>query len=237
MKRKIIEVPDKLIADSDEEVSDPIPQKMELKSNKRIKSLNSISKPELSPPDSPDKSHPSVKSKGDSLTPLQIHQRERLLDIRLRNIKAKLQKVERARKIKDKNDDSEVNALINKWRAATQKASNYLLNEAIIKINKCGGFKEFSKNENEKLKESLEYSIDSSFQERINEIVDSNEYNLLDESEKENILKDLEKQQEMAIEEMEKSIRIDDDEINDEFTMKDLYKRLKLNYKLVYPDE
>jgi hypothetical protein len=97
--------------------------------------------------------------------------------------------------------------------------------------------REFKRREKDHLRESIEYSIDNSFQDRTHEITNSEQYRVLSEKEKERILEDLDKQQEEALEEAEKTFlkSEENDESEDEFSMKDLYKKLRLNYNLVFP--
>jgi hypothetical protein len=225
-------------------------------SSQRVSSLNGLVKPALSPP-AANKSYQSIDDltpsaqqspqKNTASSPLKLQsestpkskiqnlrRKETELDMKIRKTKGRIESLKRAKNILSKQDTMSNEDLILKWRDAAQKASNYLLNAAVEKVNKAGGKKEFKRREREKLKESLEYSIDNSFQDRIGEITNSEEYDNLPEDEKERILDDLDKEHERAMEEAGKSL-MDDEIEDDEFTMNDLYKRLKMDYKLVYP--
>lgn len=174
-------------------------------------------------------------------TLIELRREESAIDNELRKLKKKIETLKRAKVILNKKDSQNNEELIDKWRDAAQRASNYLLNAAIEKINKSGGKREFERREKEKLKSSLEFSLDNSFQERIAEITNSEEFEAQSEEDKERILQDLEEEADKSMRQLEKDIDANDDndEDNDadEFTMKDLYKKLKLDYKLVYPEK
>jgi len=178
-----------------------------------------------------------------------LRREENTLDAAIREKRKKLETLKRAKVIIGKSDSRNNEELIEKWRDAAQRASNYLLNAAIEKINKSGGKKEFERREKEKVKNNLEFTIDNSFQDRIADITNSEEYENLPEDEQERILQELEDEAEKSMRQIEKEMEEkeknddddNDDEDNDadddEFTMKDLYKRLKLDYKLVFPNQ
>ncbi|CCH43850.1 Laminin subunit beta-2 [Wickerhamomyces ciferrii] len=169
---------------------------------------------------------------------LELRREESKLDYELRQARKKVETLKRAKVILSKNDTDKNQKLIDKWRDAAQRASNYLLNAAIEKINKAGGKKEYEKRERERNNERLEYSLDNSFQDRISDITNSEEYDALPEKEKERILEELENEAEKSMREFENEIQEKEkeyeDQDDDEFTMKDLYKKLNLDYDLVY---
>lgn len=236
-----------------EEQQSKVPLKTQkMSSNERTLSLSELHKPELTPPnssaiyntiDSPEglpKSESTPVSKSVPKVELSIAELKRQdarLDMQIRRAKVKVESLKRAKQILQKTDVNKTSELIEKWRIAAGRASNYLLNAAVDKVNKIGGKQEFVRKEREKMKESLEYSIDNSFQDRIYDISHSEEFQELPETEQDRILDGLEKEQEKALSEAERTfMENEDDEVDEEFTMKDLYKRLKLDYKLVYPN-
>lgn len=228
----------------------------------RVPSLNDTYKPELSPPttnqsyksfeESPDivrststpthdmRSFSSPSKLPPQSTPnpdiKELKRKETNLDSRIRKERAKVETLKRAKTILLKNDSQNNAELVLKWRDAAQKASNYLYNAALEKVEKAGGKKEFVRREKERLKDNMEYSMDSSFQDRIGEVTQSEEYEQLPEGEKERILQQLDEEQEAAMKELEKSFINEDDDAHEdeEFSMRDLYKRLKMDYQLVF---
>lgn len=229
-------------------------------SSNRVVSLTNILKPALSPPEAtqsyqsiieginqtPSPQKPTTTPSNDMMSPLKyestpkpkirdLRRQETALDMQIRKSKTRIETLKRAKNILTNTESTSNAELIDKWRDVTQKASNYLLNAAVDKVNKTGGKQEFLRREREQLRESLEYTIDSSFQDRVSEITGSEEFDNLPAVEQERILEDLDKQQELTLKEAEKSIIQDDHGGDDVFTMRDLYKRLKLNYKLAYP--
>lgn len=176
-----------------------------------------------------------------------LRRKENSIDSELVQARKKLETLTRAKVILGKKDNQDNTELINKWRDAAQRASNYLLNAYIEKINKSGGKKEYERREREKLKDNLEFSLDTSLQERISEITGSEEYDALPEIEQERILQELEEEADKSMRQLQKDIESKDkdddandnneDNNNDEATMKDLYKRLNLDYKLVFPEK
>ncbi|ODQ56873.1 hypothetical protein WICANDRAFT_65755 [Wickerhamomyces anomalus NRRL Y-366-8] len=174
---------------------------------------------------------------------MSLRRQENSVDSELVKARKKLETLRRAKVILSKKDAKNNEELIDKWRDAAQRASNYLLNASVEKINKAGGKKEYERREREKLRDNLEFTMDTSFQERISEVTRSEEYEALPEDEQERILQDLEEEAEKSMRQLEKDLDAknkhddDNDDNDDEFTMKDLYKRLKLDYKLVFPEK
>lgn len=211
-----------------------------LRSGSPDRSLRSFSSPIQLERSSVTTSTPGDDSKK---TLIELRREESKIDNKLRQMKKTIETLKRAKVILAKKDSQDNEELIEKWRDAAQRASNYLLNAAIEKINKSGGKREYERREKEKLRNSLEFSLDSSFQERIAEITNSEEFEAQTEEEKERILQDLEEEADKSMRQLEKDIDAndnnndDDNDDADDFTMMDLYKKLKLDYKLVYPGE
>ncbi|KAH3672837.1 hypothetical protein WICMUC_004059 [Wickerhamomyces mucosus] len=242
--------------------SKKIPLKQTIRSDQessRVQSLNETEKPDLTPPRSL-RSYESINEKSPinettlsnsvaekiqvqaniQKAAIELRREENSLDSQLRTLRTRLQTVKAAKKIIFNNEIEKTSRLIDKWRDVTQKASNYLLNSALEKVNKQGGKKEFVKREKEGLRETMEYSVDSSFQDKYQEVTQSYEFKVMDEKDRNKWLESLEIQQQKEMEDIDKSLDLelgnDDENDDDDFTMRDLYKRLKMNYKLVYPD-
>ncbi|EDK45102.1 hypothetical protein LELG_03281 [Lodderomyces elongisporus NRRL YB-4239] len=143
----------------------------------------------------------------------------------------RLQKDTLEKAVKYVKDEPRIEKLISYWRTIAQMASNYVYNEQSVKFSRCGGFKKWQE-------ETWEREI----AEERSKLNDAREMLLLE-------LKDLQKEMdeediECIMKEFNELHGLDDDgevidekempEFTDDFTMKDLYRILKLDYDLVY---
>lgn len=139
--------------------------------------------------------------------------------------------------------EREVLELINKWRGVSQCGMSYIHNSTLIKINKMGGYTNFLKTELESEKDKIEYQfeleadIESYFEseEFINMCADDQQEVRVQVDEK---MFEFERVKEKKIKEIDKKM----DEIENcnpdkqIFSMKELAKRLNVEYNLVFPE-
>lgn len=131
--------------------------------------------------------------------------------------------------------------LIDKWRCISQAAMSYILNMTLCKIDKIGGYEELRKKELQVQRKRLEYMMDDSMQDEMDNILDSDEFNQLpvDDQEEykrmmEEKLKDFENHKQKELNKLEEEMTKTS---NKEMDMVELTKRLKVSYSLVFPSE
>ena len=126
------------------------------------------------------------------------------------------------------NEERKVVELITKWKNICQMASNYLYNDFSIKIERIGGYKKFQIREWEKLKESKSYGVEE-MENNFEIYVESDEFKMLSGLEQQEVIDNFN-----DFLKTHKPPDKDVPEFTDEFTMRDLYKLLHLDYSLVY---
>lgn len=167
----------------------------------------------------------------------------------LRDIMKYQSEINLMRKIKqyrDSNESERLNELINKWRDIAEKASNYLYNQAKLKIDRMGGMEEFRNRQKKAKMSKMKFEFDQSVLYRIEEYMDTDEYKNLDVYQKKEVLSRKKELEEMS-EKIENGELLSDSNENqtghvdtdcvdeeNEFTMKELYKQMGLDYNLVY---
>ncbi|KAG5420475.1 hypothetical protein I9W82_002356 [Candida metapsilosis] len=130
-------------------------------------------------------------------------------------------------------DDAKIQNLIDYWRTVAQMASNYVFNEQSVVINKVGGFQEWQRRQWERKKDKERDERDvlwESISEELQATSDENKSAMIDQlaelgfvvSNDGELLHDLNN-------EMEETPTFSSD-----FTMRDLYDILNLDYDLVY---
>jgi hypothetical protein len=190
-----------------------------------------------------------IRSKSDTQTAIQIklnqlsskeymEETERQLKRDIQKYEKELSMMKKIKKYRDSKESEKLDALIEKWRSIAEMGSNYIFNEAKIKIEKMGGIKQFKLKEKKAKLRKMKFEFDENLLYKIEEYITTEEYKNLDDYEKEEILAKQRELEEMSekLERGELPLGDDDkdDDDNDEFTMKDLYKQLKLDYNLVY---
>ncbi|CCH61468.1 hypothetical protein TBLA_0E04130 [Henningerozyma blattae CBS 6284] len=134
-----------------------------------------------------------------------------------------------------------VKELITKWRDVCQAGMSYMYNSAAIKIDRMGGFEEFRRKELENEKRRLEYQMDDSLQLEVDSILESEEFNNLTIDDQEEYktqmnekLEEMEKMKNSKLEALEAEM---ESSRNQTFTMQELAKRLKVDYKFIFLEE
>ena len=164
-----------------------------------------------------------------------LEEQERQLQREILKYQSEINLMKKLKKYRETNDTEKLDRLIDKWRDIAAKGSNYLYNEARLKISRMGGLDEFRKKQKKTKLRKMKFEYDESLLYRIEEYMESEEYKNLDNYEKEEVIS-----RKKEIEEMSEKIENgdflsdNDDDEEDEFTMKELYKQLGLDYDLVY---
>ncbi|QPG74925.1 hypothetical protein FOA43_002263 [Brettanomyces nanus] len=155
--------------------------------------------------------------------------------LKYRTILDKLAKIKQRREHKTVDD---VDRLVDKWRNTAIAASNYMLNEARLKINKIGGIEEYRRKQQVSKLRKLKFQYDNNMLSEIEDYMKSDVYKVLDKYEKEQV-RDRKKEIEKISEGIESGDYpgSDKQQNNDnEFSMRELYAQLHLDYEIVYPD-
>ncbi|GAV27301.1 hypothetical protein PMKS-000765 [Pichia membranifaciens] len=165
-----------------------------------------------------------------------LEEQERQLQREILKYQSEINLMKKLKNYRETNDTEKLDRLIDKWRDIAAKGSNYLYNEAKLKISRMGGLEEFRKKQKKTKLRKMKFEYDESLLYRIEEYMESEEYKNLDSYEKEEVIS-----RKKEIEEMSEKIENgdflsddNDDDEEDEFTMKELYKQLGLDYSLVY---
>ncbi|KAG0676330.1 hypothetical protein C6P42_001308 [Pichia californica] len=165
---------------------------------------------------------------------------ERQLQRDILKYQSEINKMKKIKKYRDSKEDQKLDQLIEKWRDIAEKGSNFLFNEAKLKIERMGGIEEFRKKQKRSKLRKMKFEFDESLLYKIEEYMESDEYKNIEGYEKEEIIsrkKELEKiseQIENGQIPRENNQNDDSSSENDEFTMEELYKQLGLDYKIVY---
>jgi hypothetical protein len=144
------------------------------------------------------------------------------------------------KKYRATGESEKLDVLIEKWRDVAQMASNYMLNEARNKISQMGGIETFRERQKKSKQRQMKFEFDDSMLYRIEEYMETEEYQDLGKYEKDEILS-----KKREIEEMREKLENGDFPVADsqsdedgngdeEFSMKDLYRQMKVDYNLVY---
>lgn len=135
--------------------------------------------------------------------------------------------------------EEKVMCLIVKWRGVCEAGLSYLMNSTMLKINQMGGYEEFRRKEIENEKRKIEYQSDNGLQDQMDEMLESEEFRRLPIEEQEEIKQRIEdKTQEMRKWRQAEFERLENQLTacaNQEMTMEELAKRLKVEYKMIFP--
>ncbi|CCF59693.1 hypothetical protein KAFR_0H02840 [Kazachstania africana CBS 2517] len=129
--------------------------------------------------------------------------------------------------------------LIDKWRSICDRSMSYILNFTVLKINKLGGYEEYKKREIGMEKAKIEYQMDTSFQEEVDTVLESEEFKSLSVDEQ----TEYRDQIDGKINEMEswKTSQLQKLDLQlencqgKEMDMLELSKKLNVDYNLIYP--
>ncbi|KAI3405924.2 STE13 [Candida oxycetoniae] len=131
-------------------------------------------------------------------------------------------------------DQDRIEKLINHWRTVAQMASNYLYNEQSIKFARMGGFKQWQIQEWSREKELAASRLEDARLMLYQKLELELELGKVDEEEKECIMQEFNGSYGLD----EEGTPIEEEEempdFSDDFTMKNLYKILGLDYELVF---
>jgi len=166
-----------------------------------------------------------------------VEENERQLE---REIKRYEQSIAKLKKIEAKREDESpkdgLNELIDKWRKAAKAASNYVLNDAKLKIDLMGGIEEYRKKQRDSRLRKLRFEYDTSALGELDDFMRSPKYKSLGKAEKEEV-----EERKRAIERMGEKIEHGEmpgegsgNGLSKEFSMEELYGQLNLDYDLVY---
>lgn len=146
----------------------------------------------------------------------------------------KLKSIEKERSKDAKGDD--LDGLIAKWRDAAKAASNYVLNDAKLKIDRMGGIEEYRKKQQGSRLRQLRFQYDTTALSELDDFMRSPKYKSLGKVEKEEV-----EDRKRAIEKMGEKIEHGElpggnsgGDLEKEFSMRELYGQLNLDYNLVY---
>lgn len=130
--------------------------------------------------------------------------------------------------------------LIDKWRGVCQSGMSYMLNSTLIKIDKLGGYEEMRRKEIDAEKRKIEYQLDDRLRYQMDEVTESDDFRLLSVEDQ---LEYKERMEEKLLETealKEKQFAKLDQQLletaNHEMSMNELAKRLKIEFRLVFPE-
>lgn len=131
--------------------------------------------------------------------------------------------------------------LIQKWRAVAQAGMSFLLNSTLLKISKLGGYEKLVRKELEAKKRKIEYQVDDTMQDQMDEVLESEDFQILPEEDQQEYkdcmadkIQEAQSWKEKEFTRLEEEFRNCADQ---EMTMEELSKRLKVEYALVFPNE
>lgn len=131
--------------------------------------------------------------------------------------------------------------LIQKWRVVSQAGMSFLLNSTLLKISKLGGYEKLIRKELEAKKRQIEYQMDDSMQDQMDEVLESEDFKLLPEEDQQEYKDRMaDKIQEAQLWKEKEFTKLEEELQNcadKEMTMEELSKRLKVEYALVFPNE
>lgn len=138
------------------------------------------------------------------------------------------------------DEEEKVLLLIEKWRTICQAGMSFIMNSTLIKIARTGGYEELLRKEFEAAKRKLEYQVDDSFQNEMDELLESEEFQRLPEEvqqeykdKAEEKIREAEVWKEKEFAKLENALK---DKQSQEMTMKELSNRLKVEFELVFPE-
>lgn len=168
-----------------------------------------------------------------------LGENERQLRREIMKLQTEINIMKKVKKYRDSKDSRKLTMLIDKWKKNAEMASNYIYNQASMKVSRMGGMNEFRKRQKKSKLRRMKFEFDESMLYRLEEYMETEEFRSLDKYDQ-NELRSKKIEMEKMSEKIENGeILISDDdpeneEGSDEFTMKDLYKQLGLDYELVY---
>lgn len=159
---------------------------------------------------------------------------ERAANLQIRDLVVKRDTLIKAIKYTTRGESAKIVALTEKWRDVAQQASAYLLNDLKIKVDRMGGKSQWQK-ATSKSGYSQTQTLEMDQLEKLQEYVESPEFEDLGSYEQKNVLKRLEELEKVCAgqEEQESSGHIDSD-TDGGLTMRDLYAYLKLDHGVVF---
>ncbi|KAH7584101.1 Double-strand recombination repair protein [Nakaseomyces glabratus] len=156
---------------------------------------------------------------------------------KIRDEEKDIRELKQAIKIIEEKKLEHLMSLIEKWREVSQKTLSYMQYSTVLKIDKMGGFKKYMEREleNKLLEIEDEYTR---FEEEMGSFLESDEFERLSEEQQEEYKDqinsrryDLEKLKLQKTKEIEKEY----ENVDDVFTLQELTKLLKIDYKLIFP--
>ncbi|GAV50247.1 hypothetical protein ZYGR_0U01030 [Zygosaccharomyces rouxii] len=142
--------------------------------------------------------------------------------------------------LKNYEKEEKVMRLIEKWRSISQAGMSYMLNSTMLKITKIGGYEELKRKEMEAEKRKIEYQVDDNLQDEMDNVLESDEFQMLPEEDQEEYknrmqdkIEEMEIWKEKALTKLEEQVKLC---ANQEMTMQELAQRLKINYQFVFPE-
>lgn len=142
--------------------------------------------------------------------------------------------------LKNYEQETKVLNLIDKWRGISQGGMSYMLNSTMLKILKMGGYEELKRKEIEAEKRKIEYQMDDSLQDEMDNVLESEEFQMLPEEDQEEYKKrmqdkidEMEICKEKALAKLEEQVN---SSANQEMTMQELAQRLKMDYELIFQE-
>lgn len=156
---------------------------------------------------------------------------------KIRDEEKDIRELKQAIKIIEEKKLEHLMSLIEKWREVSQKTLSYMQYSTVLKIDKMGGFKKYMEREleNKLLEIEDEYTR---FEEEMGSFLESDEFERLSEEQQEEYKDqinsrryDLEKLKLQKAKEIEKEY----ENVDDVFTLQELTKLLKIDYKLIFP--
>lgn len=166
-------------------------------------------------------------------SPLDLIQKERDLDAEINQFGNKKDTLLKATNYINNHESEKVYQLINKWKDISQQASNYLLNDSQVKIERMGGLSKFEAKRKEKMKSSFfdeENEDGQGIEEKYQEFIKSDQFFELSESERKEI------QSKFDFLSNKNNSDVDEQSESSTLQMHQLYEYLNLDYNLVYGD-
>lgn len=191
-----------------------------------------------------------LRSKSDVNTDIQLKlsqlsssehfgENERQLKRDIIKLQTEINIMKKVKKYRDSGEHDKLIELIDKWKNIAEMASNYMFNQASVKVSRMGGMNEFRKRQKKSKLRKMKYEFDEGMLYRLEEYMESEGFRNLDKYDQNELLDRKAEMEKMSekIENGDIPLSDDDEEEEDggdEFTMKDLYKQLGLDYELVF---
>ncbi|CCE89896.1 Mei5p TDEL_0A05640 [Torulaspora delbrueckii] len=142
--------------------------------------------------------------------------------------------------IKAGEKESRVLELIEKWRGVAQAGMSFMLNSAMLKITKLGGYEELLKKELEAERRKLDYQINDNLQDDMEQVFESEEFLALPEEMQQEYrdqmneqLREVQNRKDKEIAKLEAKMK---ESAGQEMTMQELSRRIKMDYMLIFPE-